>query len=174
MLLRNERILQIDKAAKNDAPKIIEYLNTVGGESDNLLFGANDFHMSVEAEEKFIENLADSKASALFVGKIEHEIVCVGSVMTSPRVRICHLAELAISVKMEYWRLGIGTFLMQTLIDFSKDNRQTEILHLGVKADNLTALKLYEKMGFHEIGRHKNYFKINGNYYDEILMDLHL
>lgn len=32
MLLRNERILQIDKAAKNDAPKIIEYLNTVGGE----------------------------------------------------------------------------------------------------------------------------------------------
>ena len=47
-------------------------------------------------------------------------------------------------------------------------------MHLGVKADNLTALSLYRKMGFNEIGRHKNFFKINGKYYDEILMDLHL
>ena len=153
---------------------MIEYLNTVGGESDNLLFGANGFHISVEAEEKLIEDLTDSKVSALLIGKIENEIVCVGSIMTSPRERICHQADLAISVKKKYWGLGIGTILMQAMIDFSKKNRKTEILHLGVKADNLTALSLYRKMGFNEIGRHKNFFKINGKYYDEILMDLHL
>lgn len=53
-------------------------------------------------------------------------------------------------------------------------NGQTEILHLGVKNDNINAINLYKKMGFHEVGIHKNFFKIEGYYYDEILMDLYL
>lgn len=33
----------IRKASVEDAAAIIDYLNQVGGESDNLLFGANGF-----------------------------------------------------------------------------------------------------------------------------------
>lgn len=174
MQLKNDMVLQINKAIKADAAEMIEYLNIVGGESDNLLFGANGFHMSVEAEEDFIGNLLDSNVSALLVGRIENEIVCVGSIMTSPKERISHQGDLAVSVKKKYWGLGIGTHLMQTMILFAKRNGQTEILHLGVKDDNLAAVNLYKKMGFNEIGRHKNFFKIDGKYYDEILMDLYL
>jgi len=36
------------------------------------------------------------------------------------------------------------------------------------------AIKLYEKLGFEKIGLYKNFFKIDGNYYDEILMNLYL
>jgi RimJ/RimL family protein N-acetyltransferase len=43
-----------------------------------------------------------------------------------------------------------------------------------VKASNFKAIKLYEKLGFEQIGTHKNYFNINGEYDDEILMDLYL
>ncbi len=174
MQLKNDMVLQINKAIKADAAEMIEFLNIVGGESDNLLFGANGFHMSVEAEEDFIGNLLDSNVSALLVGRIENEIVCVGSIMTSPKERISHQGDLAVSVKKKYWGLGIGTHLMQTMISFAKRNGQTEILHLGVKDDNLAAVNLYKKMGFNEIGRHKNFFKIDGKYYDEILMDLYL
>lgn len=174
MKLKNGMNLQIRKATKTDAKHIIDYLNIVGGESDNLLFGANEFHMSVEAEEEFIEALENSAASALFVGKIADKIVCVGSIITSQRERIAHQAELALSVKKEYWRLNIGTLLMQTMINFAKENGQTEILHLGVKADNETAINLYIKMGFIRIGAYKNYFKVDGKYYDEILMNLYL
>lgn len=130
--------------------------------------------MTAGEEEIFIENLLESDVSALLVGKIENEIVCVGSIMTSPRERISHQAELSISVKKKYWGLGIGTHLMEAMISFAKRNGQTEILHLGVKNDNINAINLYEKMGFHEVGRHENFFKIEGNYYDEILMDLYL
>ena len=173
MKLKNNMKLEIDKAVKTDAVQIIEYLNIVGGESDNLLFGANEFHMSVEAEEVFIENLLSSKTSALFVGKIEDEVVCVGSFMALNKLRIAHQADLAISVKKNYWNIGVGTQLMQNMIDFAKGNGQTEILHLGVKSDNINAQNLYKKMGFIEIGKYKNFFKINGNYYDEILMNLY-
>nr|WP_314465435.1 GNAT family N-acetyltransferase [uncultured Clostridium sp.] len=174
MQLKDNMLLNIDKAIKADAAEIVEYLNIVGGESDNLLFGANGFQMPVEAEENFIENLLDSNVSALFAGRIENEIACIGSIMTSPKERISHQADLAVSVKKKYWGLGVGTHLMQTMISFAKSNGQTEILHLGVKDDNLNAVKLYKKMGFNEIGRHKNFFKIDGKYYDEILMDLYL
>jgi len=174
MRLKNDMILQINKAAKGDAAGMVEFLNLIGGESDNLLFGANGFHMTAEAEEIFIENLLESDVSALLVGKIEDEVVCVGSIMTSPKERISHQAELSISVKKKYWGLGIGTHLMEAMISFAKRNGQTEILHLGVKNDNINAINLYKKMGFHEVGRHKNFFKIEGNYYDEILMDLYL
>jgi RimJ/RimL family protein N-acetyltransferase len=170
----NKMTLLINKAEKSDAFRIIEYLNIVGGESDNLLFGANGFHMTVEAEEAFIDNLINLETSALFVGKADNEIVCIGSVMSSLNERIAHQAELAISVKKKYWGMGMGTRLMHTMIDFSKKNGQTEILHLGVRAENTTAMKLYEKMGFVEVGKHIKFFKINGQYYDEILMDLYL
>lgn len=174
MRLKNDMILQINKAAKGDAAGLVEFLNLIGGESNNLLFGANGFQMTTEAEEIFIENLLESDVSALLVGKIEDEIVCIGSIMTSPRERISHQAELSISVKKKYWGLSIGTYLMETMISSAKRNGQTEILHLGVKNDNINAINLYNKMGFHEVGRHKNFFKIEGDYYDEILMDLYL
>lgn len=174
MELKNGMKLKIEKAKRHDAGQVLDYLNLVGGESDNLLFGANEFTMSLEAEEEFIENLETSKVSALFVGKIDNEVVCIGSAMAPLRQRIAHQAEVAISVKKKYWGLGIGTHLMQAIIDFSRQNGTTEILHLGVRYGNDEAINLYRKMGFEEMGRYHNFFKINGQYYDEILMNLNL
>lgn len=174
MEIKNKMILQIEKAVKEDAQQIIDYLNIIGGESDNLLFGANEFVMSLESEENYIESVNQSEASALFVGKIDEEIVCVGSIMASTRNRIAHHSELAISVKKKYWGMGVGTHLMQTMIDHAKNSKITENIHLGVKSDNEMAIQLYKKMGFEECGKFKRFFKINGTYYDEVLMNLNL
>ena len=64
--------------------------------------------------------------------------------------------------------------MIQTIIDFAKANGVTEILHLGVRDGNEAGYALYKKFGFEEIGRYKNYFKTDGKYYDEILMNLYL
>ena len=174
MKLKNGQELIISKAVIDDAEEIIKYLNLVGGESDNLLFGKDGFHMDVDSEEAFIANINESEKSALFVGKISEEIVCVGSVQSPNRERISHQCEIAISVKRQFWNMGIGTELMQTMIDFAKQTNQIEIIHLGVRSDNINAIKLYKKMGFHEIGLYRKFFKINGEYADEILMNLYL
>jgi len=172
--LKNGLELSISKAVKEDAKAMIEYLNIVGGESDNLLFGKNGFHMSAEEEERYIEHIDESKVSALFVGKIHGEIVCAGSIQAPSRERISHQADIAVSVKKAYWNIGIGTALMKTLIAFAKRSGITEIIHLGVRADNFSAIKLYENIGFRKIGLYENFFKINGSYHDEILMNLYL
>ncbi|MDO5521949.1 MAG: GNAT family protein [bacterium] len=174
MELKNGMSLTIQEAVKSDAQQIIEYLNTIGGESDNLLFGANEFDLSVELEENFIERAKQSPNSVVFVGRINDEIVCLGNAREYERKRISHIQELGVSVKKKYWGIGVGTCLMQALIQSAKETKTIKILHLGVKADNTAAIYLYKKMGFEEMGRFKKFFKIGTEYYDEILMNLYL
>ncbi len=174
MKLKNGLILTIEKAKKEDAANIIEYLKLVGGESDNLLFGANEFSISVSEEENMIEQFSSSNTSAMFVGKIEDEIVSILTIMSPFRPRIEHQSEIAISVKKKYWNNGVASNMMNKAISFAKENNKTEIIHLGVKHDNINAIYLYEKMGFEKIGEYKNFFKINDEYYTKILMNLYL
>ncbi len=174
MKLKNSMELSIKQATVEDAPLLVEYLNLVGGESDNLLFGANECVMEIEDEEEYILNMSKSENSALMVGKIGDEVVCLGAINGLARTRIAHQADIALSVKKKNWGQGIGSCLVGALIDFAKQTEKIEIIHLGVKAENTIAQKIYKKYGFEEVGVHKNFFKINGEYFDEIVMDLHL
>jgi len=172
--LKNGKELQIRKARKEDAAELIQYLNIVGGESDNLLFGANEFHMTIEQEEKYIEGLSNSSTSVLLVGTIEGKFVCVGNISAPMKGRIAHQCNLAMSVLKKFWGLGVGTHLISALIDFAKRAEKLEIIHLQVKSDNERAIALYKKMGFREIGMYPKYTKINDQYFDDILMNLYL
>ncbi len=172
--LKNGMVLAIRKAIKEDAQAVLDYLNQIGGESDNLLFGLNGFPLSQESEAMFIDSLQASKTSGLFIGLVEEEIVSVVSLQSPPRERIAHQADLAMSVKKKFWHLGIATAMLRHVIDFARQSGQLEVLHLGVRADNTRALSLYRRVGFAEIGRYPKFFKIKGIYYDEILMNLYL
>ncbi|GAA0085780.1 GNAT family N-acetyltransferase [Clostridium sp. CTA-7] len=172
--LKNGQSLILRKAEINDALKLIEYLNIVGGESDNLLFGANEFSLNEEQEKAFIENINNKENSIMLIGLIDEKVVSVAQISTATRNKIAHNAEIAISVKKEYWGIGIGSEVMRALIDFAKETKKIKNISLGVKASNIRAKNLYSKFGFKEIGIHKNFFNINDEYDDEILMDLYI
>jgi len=174
MTLKNGMEMTIAKAVREDAAELVAYLNIVGGESDNLTFGANERSITVEWEEQFIERVSKSTVSALLVGRIDGEVACIGSIDAHGRERMAHLANIALSVKKKFWNLGVGTHMMKALIDFARGNGKTEVLHLGVISDNVHAIKLYKNLGFEEIGLYKKFFKVNGVYKDEILMNLYL
>ena len=174
MKLKNGEVLIIEKAKKEDAQKIIDYCNIVGGESDNLTFGGNGFHKTLEEEQSFIKDISTSKTNALLIGKVNDEIVCVGSIVSPSKERLLHQCNIGISVKKKYWNNGVATYLMNEIISFARQSGVCEIVHLGVKSDNVRAIGLYKKFGFEEIGVYKKFFKIDGEYFDEILMNLYL
>jgi RimJ/RimL family protein N-acetyltransferase len=162
----------IRKPDSSDAEKMIEYLNIVGGESDNLLFGKDEFRLTVEQEIEHIKNMNQNTNGLMIIGCIGEKIASIAQISGEGRKRIAHNSEVAISVKKEYWGNGIGSAMMSALIHFAKETDKIKNISLGVKASNNTAMKLYEKMGFVKIGVHKNFFYIDGNFDDEILMDL--
>jgi len=62
-----------------------------------------------------------------------------------------------IGVKKEYQRKGVGTKLIQKLIEIAKEKNISKIF-LEVKASNLSAYNFYKKLGFKEMYRRKNYY----------------
>ena len=164
----------IEKAKVSDAAAVLEYLKQIGGETDNLSFGAEGLPCSVEDEEKYIESLQDSASSTMFFAKCDGRIIGDASFSSSPRERIKHRGEIGISVDKEYWGNGIGSKLMEKIIDFAKNTAGCEIIHLQVRSDNERAIRLYKKYGFEKIGQFKGYVKIDGEYIDCDLMNLYI
>lgn len=172
--LKNGQQLVLRRPIVEDAKSIIKYLNIVGGESDNLLFGKDEFTLSVENEMEYIKNISDDANILMVLGIIDNTIVSVAQISCPNRKRISHNSEIAISVKKDCWSKGIGSATMTELIKFAKEHGTIKNISLGVKASNINAMCMYEKFGFEKIGIHKNYFNINGDFDDEILMDLYI
>lgn len=171
--LKNGKDLLLRNAEETDAEKMIVYLNAVGGESDNLLFGKDSFHLTLDQERGYLRNSKEDPNTLMLLGFIDDNLVSVAHIAGSNRARIAHNSEISISVKKEYWNMGIGNAAMEELISFAK-NKGIKNINLGVIEGNNNAIKLYENLGFVKVGEHKNFTNINGTYRNEILMDLYL
>lgn len=162
----------IREALPEDAEQIIEYLKIVGGETENLTFGKTGLPVTVEQEETFLKNVHDDKTSVCLIACKNSDIIGDGALTGLPR-RMRHRAELGISVRKNHWNYGIGSKLMEALIEYAKENG-IEVLNLEVRSDNVNAIHLYEKYGFKHIGTSPAYFKIGDDYIDFELMFLDL
>ena len=63
-----------------------------------------------------------------------------------------------VAVHPDFRRKGIAEALVNTLVDNLKQ-MGSHCLTLEVRASNTPAISLYEKLGFSEIGRRKNYYR---------------
>lgn len=89
----------------------------------------------------------------------------VNYLITSDDVNILNIA-----IKEEYQMQGIGTKLIQRVVNIAK-RLQVSKLSLEVSADNYIAQKFYKSCGFKQIGIRKKYYN-NGA--DAIVMFLEL
>ncbi|MFC5528306.1 GNAT family N-acetyltransferase [Cohnella yongneupensis] len=69
---------------------------------------------------------------------------------------------------------GIGKALMLQLIKKARDCEGLEQLNLAVVSNNVSAMSLYQSVGFVTYGVERNALKYNDEYYDEDLMVLPL
>ena|SRR3990167_113232 len=98
ILLKDHKLV-ISTASVDDAVQLVSFLNVVGGETDYLTFGLNQFHLSSTEEAEFIANGLQHKQSLMLVGKINTEIVAQLYLDRSNQPRILHIGDISISVK---------------------------------------------------------------------------
>lgn len=116
---------------------------------------------------------AAGKTDLLLVAVQEDDRLVVGSaglhpVSTSLRRR--HVMSLGISVSAPAQRKGVGYALMAALLDYADNWAQVLRLELNVYADNKSAIRLYERCGFHHEGRMTAYAMRDGMYVDSLAM----
>lgn len=162
------------EAEPSDAGKFLEYCKIVGSETDNLTFGAEGLSLTISQEADFIRKFAGNPGSIMIVAFDEGELIGTGAVsVVSGKTRFAHRREIAISVRKDYWGKGIGTGIMNVLMDFAKKSG-AEVLELEVRSDNEAAISLYKKFGFEKIGTNEKFFKINGEFFAADYMNLYL
>ena len=171
--LRDGSVLQISRPRGENAAEILEYLKITGGETHFLLMDGNGLGISEEREAKILEAAYVEPRGGMHIGRIDGELACIFSLSCNPRRRLAHVGEIALSVRKKYWHIGVGSAIMEALIELAKEASLKNV-ELGVYADNERAIALYKRFGFEEIGRHRGRMCVDGEYYDEILMDLHL
>lgn len=164
--------IQIREAAPQDAEKILSYMKQIGGETDNLTYGAQGLPVTVGQEQAFLQNMRDDPRCVFYCAWKDGALVGTGSLSGLPR-RMSHRGELGISVLKAEWGRGIGSMLMRSLITYARRNG-IEIINLEVRRDNAAAIHLYEKFGFKRIGISPAFFKVGTQYVDFELMYLDL
>ncbi|MGH4119501.1 N-acetyltransferase family protein [Clostridium sp.] len=120
LMLKNGDTLLIREAKGSDAKKVLEYVNTISSESDFLTFGQGEFIMSIEQEEKYLDNSLKQISAIYIIAEINDKIVGSLNFSAGKRPRIEHTGEFGVSVLEEYWENGIGTELIKYLIEWSK------------------------------------------------------
>ena len=72
---------------------------------------------------------------------------------------VCNETDMMnVAVSPEYRRQGIAEALVMDLVEELK-KRESHSLTLEVRASNDPAIGLYEKLGFAQVGRRKNYYR---------------
>ena len=82
-----------------------------------------------------------------------------------------HCGSLGMGVLSAYRGRGIGSQLIASTLAHARQSGITRI-ELEVRADNINAIRLYERMGFVHEGRKRNGMRFNGVYFDSLAMAL--
>jgi RimJ/RimL family protein N-acetyltransferase len=171
-LLPNGKKATIREAVKEDAEKLIRYIENIAHESDYLTFGPGEIDITKDLEERIIEEHQNTDNKIFLVVELDNEIIGCLNFAGGRRERLKHTGEFGVSVKKKYWNMGIATQLIKELINWANESNIISKINLKVREDNERALRLYEKLGFIREGRVTREFYVDGKYYDVIIMGL--
>jgi putative acetyltransferase len=111
---------------------------------------------------------ASAAKDYVFVALVEEQIVGHAGLHAATRdnPRRAHVYGIGMGVRDDWQGRGVGTRLMQTLIDLADNWLGALRLELTVYTDNEAALHLYRKFGFVIEGTHRAFALREGAYVD--------
>ena len=172
VLKLSNSLFVIERARPEEVAALLDYLKIVGGETENLSFGAEGVSLDLEAEQNHLRMQSESTDNVQYLAKVKDEIIGTAS-LNRKHKRMSHRGVFGISLKKAWWGCGAASALMEAILAFAKEN-DFEQLNLEVRSDNARAIRLYEKYGFRKLCTFPQFFKINGEYIDFDLMNLEL
>ncbi|WP_062238843.1 GNAT family N-acetyltransferase [Fictibacillus sp. FJAT-27399] len=171
-VMKNGDKALIREAVPADAQTIIDFYNVVGGETDFLSFGGNEFTRNADEYETYIESMASEENSIMLLATLGDAIISIATINSSQKARSKHNGTLGIVISQNYTRMGLGEKMMVELIDWAKHNGTIKRISLVTREDNHRAIALYKKLGFEVEGLVRNDTYINGVYYSTVVMGL--
>jgi len=160
----------IRRALTTDAAEIVRYSNIVGGQSDFLSYGKNEFCYNTEQEKHVIREYNEAKNRLFIVAVINGSICGVLTFWGNNRKRLEHWGEFGVSVLKQHSGNGVGKVLINYMLKWAESGGTIKKIDLMVREDNYQAIALYRNMGFEVEGRIRKAMKIGDSFYDFLYM----
>ncbi len=168
----NNNLFVIERARAEEAAALLNYLKIVGGETENLSFGAEGVPLDLETEQAYLRSQCGSTDNVQYLAKVYGEIIGTASLNRRSN-RMSHRGGIRDQPEKSMVGLRCGFCSDGSDSCLCKEN-DFEQLNLEVRSDNARAIRLYEKYGFRKLCTFPHFFKINGEYVDFDLMNLEL
>jgi len=114
-------------------------------------------------------NFADSLKSAHNAWVLMHNEEIIGYALMMMVLDEAHLLNLSIS--KAYQKQGLGRLLLEHMISIAQTLNAANMF-LEVRASNISAIALYENIGFNEMAVRRGYYPAHHGREDAILMGL--
>lgn len=155
-----------------DLDGLVEYINSLVDEKVEIVL-KKKVTREEEAEWLAKRLISIDKGEVIHVvAEVDGQVVA-GAEVGKQTHRMSHVGMLGLGIKSPYRGIGIGTIIMETLIEESK-KAGLKVLVLDVFDTNNIAKELYEKMGFKEVGKVPKGIYKDGKYIDLVRMALEL
>jgi len=161
--------MDIRKAKINDAPNWWKLVHTVKSEDLPTLFKMVK-NITLESTNEYLTNILDSEGSFVLICIDNKTIIGSVDVIRKKRLEESHIADIGMCILKEYRNKGIGTKLLEELFKNCKKERKIDKIELDVFSNNISGMKLYEKMGFEYEGTRKGSILKDGKKLDLFMM----
>ncbi len=168
--LRSGHNIIIREAVASDAAAAVCYFQRVSCESDFLDFTADEFTITEAEESLFFEACLVSDHQLYLLALLEGDIMGAMHFRAGTRERSRHVGEISMSVSKKLWGHGVGSMLLDCLLNWVEKKQFIKKISLAVRADNERALRLYQRKGFIVEGILLRERCINLKYYDVVCM----
>jgi len=172
--LKNGQTLIIRKAEARDAASVLDHIHAISGETDFLSFGPGEFDIPLERERDILQGYHEADNQLYLLGLLDGQIVSTLSFTGGHRPRLRHAGEFGVSVRKAYWGIGIGSLMLDALLDWARGTQIITKVNLLVRTDNVRAIALYLRKGFELEGTIRQAIRIDGTTYDHHWMGLEL
>jgi [ribosomal protein S18]-alanine N-acetyltransferase len=116
-------------------------------------------------------NFSDSLKSEHSAWVLEHDGKIVGYALMMMVLDEAHLLNL--SIGKSYQKQGLGRYLLEHMIKIAQQLKAANMF-LEVRVSNISAIALYENIGFNEMAVRRGYYPAQNGREDAVLMGLAL
>ncbi len=163
--------VNIREALAEDAEQIVKVSQIIGKQTEFLVMDEYGMDLPMNLLENQLETIYESDKQLLLVAEVDGQIVGTASVRTSEESRVSHIGEVGISILQDYWGIGLGSVLLEELLDWAQETNTIRRLELTVQKQNERAVHLYKKFGFQtEAVLERGAIGDDGRFLDVLLM----
>ena len=154
-----------------DAEQLLEHMRQTSAETEFMSRYPEEITVSVEAQSRFLQMIENDADNFMLAAYMDDRMVGnAGVTRVRENLKYRHRANFGISLREEVCGLGLGTIMLQEILEIITGTT-FEQLELTVFKDNARAIRLYEKMGFRKVGVLPGAYRLkDGSYHDEVQM----